>query len=81
MHYEVGRFAAEQKVDLLCCIGELSLHMYQGADSVGEWEGQALHFSKKTDFLAQMQNIILPGDTVLVKASHYMDFSEIVEKL
>ena len=81
MHYEVGRYAASQKIDLLCCIGELSYHMYKGACETEGWTGTALYFPTKAEFLSRMQEVICPGDTVLVKASHFMDFPEIVEKL
>lgn len=81
MHYEVGQYAAEKGIDLVICIGELCRHMYDGADAVKNWNGRAVHFASKADFLAEMGNIIETGDTVLVKASHFMAFPEIVEKL
>lgn len=40
-----------------------------------------LHYDTKTEFFADMENILTPDDTILVKASHMMEFSEIVEKL
>ncbi len=35
----------------------------------------------KADFLAEMKHLIQPGDNILVKASHGMQFPEIVDEL
>ena len=42
---------------------------------------QILHFDTKEDFLHEAKDILIEGDTVLVKASHGMEFPEIVELL
>lgn len=76
LHYEVGAYAAEKEIDLVICIGELSVKTAKGA--VGT---RVLHFSSKADFLAVAKDYLQKGDTVLVKASHGMAFPEIVEKL
>ena len=39
------------------------------------------YFETKAEFLAQAEQFLKKGDTVLVKASHGMEFPEIVEKL
>ena len=39
------------------------------------------HFPTKEAFLAQAGDILLEGDNVLIKASHGMEFPEIVEAL
>ena len=42
---------------------------------------EALWFETKADFLAAMNDIIKDGDNVLVKASHGVALSEVVEEL
>lgn len=78
LHYGTGAYAAEHGIDLVCGIGELSKHIVAGAKENGT---EALWFATNTDFLSEMNNIIKEGDNVLVKASHGMHFSEIVDKL
>ena len=82
-HYEVGVHAAKNQIDVICCIGELSKEIVEGARSVAKNQSNLtiLHFDSKDDFFAEYDNIIQKGDTILVKASHGMEFPEIVEKL
>ena len=45
-------------------------------------DGTKAHwFETKADFLAQTKDILKDGDNVLIKASHGMEFPEIVEAL
>ena len=81
MHSEVGAYAASKRVDVLCCVGPLSREMYRGSFDNPDWEGAALYFASKEEFLSHMPTLLRKGDTILVKASHYMGFSEIVEKI
>lgn len=78
LHYEVGAHAANNRIDLIVCIGNLSNETARGAM---EALGNVLHFDTKADFLARAREILQQGDTVLIKASHGMEFPEIVEKL
>lgn len=80
LHYSVGEHAAELNIDLICCIGTLAKEIEAGAKSV-EGASHILHFDTKEDFLKDMKYVIQKGDTILVKASHSMDFPEIVERL
>jgi len=73
LHYEVGQYAAEKDIDLIICIGGLSEETAKGA--------KGIHFATKADFLAKADSLIQKGDTILVKASHGMEFPEIVEYL
>ena len=79
MHYDTGVYAAERDIDLVCGIGELAKELVRGA-SIGE-RTQALWFETKKDFLEVMHSLLKEGDNILVKASHSMEFPEIVEKL
>ena len=36
MHADVGKYAVEQGIDVICCVGENSLHMYEAAVSVAD---------------------------------------------
>ena len=78
LHRSVGEYAAEIGIDLVCAIGPMSKEIAEGAASDGT---KALWFETKADFLAQTKDILKDGDNVLIKASHGMEFPEIVEAL
>ena len=78
LHRSVGEYAAEIGIDLVCAIGPMSKEIAEGAASDGT---KALWFQTKADFLAQTKDILKDGDNVLIKASHGMEFPEIVEAL
>ena len=79
LHYNVGRHAAQKEIDVCICIGNLSQETARGATSCSNC--QVKHFETKKDFLAQAGALLKTGDTILVKASHGMEFPEILEKL
>lgn len=88
LHYEVGAYAASC-CDVLIGIGNLSECMCEGAkQSAGKaslpegQEGPAIyHFSGKQEFLDQCDDLLREGDTILLKASHGMDFHALLEEL
>lgn len=78
LHRTVGEFAAEKGIDLVCAVGELSKEIIAGATGSST---KTMWFATTEECAAQMKDIILPGDNVLVKASHSMEFPQIVEAL
>lgn len=81
LHGDVGRYAAELATDVILCVGELSVEMAREAEAANTGKSEIHYYPAKEDLLRELQDIIKPGDTVLVKASHGMGFAEIVEKL
>lgn len=75
LHAGVGRYASENGVNLLITVGELSQYTSKGADI------SKAHFASNEELIGQLPELIKPGDTVLVKASHSMKFDEISEAL
>ena len=80
LHREVGVHASEKEIDVVVCIGELAGHIAEGA-AASHGKTAVYHFDTKADFLAYADLIIQKDDAILVKASHGMEFPEIVEKL
>lgn len=78
MHGEVGQYAAEKGIDLILCVGGLSASMYEEAVKNG---GNARHFEAREELEEVLGNLLQPGDTVLVKASHSMAFENIVKNI
>ena len=76
LHRQVGRFAAGLDIDLIVCIGGLSRYIAEEASKNPAIKTKC--FDCVRDFLNEKKSLINEGDTVLVKASHFMNFSEIV---
>ena len=82
MHYEVGAYAAEKGISVLICIGGLSAETARGAREAADGAAmEILHYSTKEDFFKEMNDVLKKDDTILVKASHGMEFTEIVNFL
>lgn len=81
MHYETGQYAADADINVLVCIGSLSSETARGAREHASGNMEIYHFPSKEAFFRDMDQILHDGDTVLVKASHGMEFPEIVERL
>lgn len=76
MHSEIGEYAANKKIDFLICIGSLSRNTYDSAMDSGI--KKAAYFETKEEFLDSASKLLNRGDNILVKASHGMEFTQIV---
>ena len=81
LHFDTGVCAAESGIEVLCFIGENAKHLYEGAKKAAQGKGQLYYFADKAAFLQQKNQILKTGDTILLKASHGMGFTELVENL
>lgn len=80
LHREIGTYAAKAGIQVLICIGKLSAAMAEGAESCSS--GIEIHYyPEKEDFLKEIDTILKEKDTILVKASHGMDFTSLVNIL
>lgn len=80
LHYTVGEHAAAKNIDLLLCVGTLSEEIVKGAKSINP-EMNALLFSTKEALLEKLPELLAKGDSILIKASHFMQFEKIVNAL
>ena len=79
LHREIGRQAAEEGVKLLLTCGPLAADIAAGARETG---GVEIHAFETLDaLLSQLPALVQTGDSVLVKASHSMQFEKIVDAL
>jgi len=79
LHAGCGTHAAEKNIGMIVCIGELSKNTAQAALEAGHTKVH--HFAAKADFFKEADKLLQKGDTILVKASHGMEFPEIVDFL
>lgn len=77
-HYEVGKFAAEQKTDIVLTFGNLSELTEKGARENG---ASAKSFADKDALTEYLKSILKENDTILFKGSRSMKMEEIFHKL
>ena len=75
LHAQIGAFVVEKKIDLVIAVGELALNIYKEARPHIDCEW----FQTIEEAKLEMYEMLTIGDTVLVKASHSMNFQEIVD--
>jgi len=80
MHYEVGQYVAKKDIDTLITIGGLSKNINSGASCDG-FTGNTYHYDSVDMFINECDNLLKQDDTVLLKASHSMNFTKILDEL
>lgn len=80
LHEAVGEHAGRCRIDVCICVGELCRHMAEKA-RVTNPSLTVVYEPDREHLLANLKAYIQPRDTVLVKASHFMRFEEVVEAL
>ncbi len=80
LHYEVGEHLAKKAVDVLFCAGEISSEI---AKAVREENPacEVYYFKTREALTEQLLPFLKEGDTILVKASHFMEYPEIIKAL
>lgn len=86
MHARVGKYAADKGVECIICAGKLARCIYEGArETAGERKdgpaAEIFYFEDRESLLEGINQILKPGDTILIKASHGMGFEKVVEQL
>ncbi len=80
LHDEVGTFAAHQDIDCLICVGQLCKGMAEAAQAE-HTSLEVIYVPDRETLLQNLDQYIQKKDTVLVKASHFMKFEEVVAAL
>ena len=80
LHREVGEYAGTLDIETFLLCGELSKELQCGIFSKKP-KADVHWFASSDELKAALPNLIRDGDTVLVKASHFMQFGKIVEEL
>lgn len=79
-HRMVGKFAAENKIDVIFAVGKMANEIIRGASMVGT--NQLLcSYESVPDVIDNLNGIIKFNDTVLIKGSRGMYMENIVESL
>ena len=80
LHREVGRCVAQQKIHTLFCAGELAQE-YAAAAEQQDAGVMIFYFRTREEMTQALLSYVQEGDTILVKASHFMEFPKVVEAL
>lgn len=80
LHHEVGTFAGSLPIDKFLIVGDLAEHITKGLKEVNP-SADVTSYHTVEELLPDLKNQIEKGDTILVKASHFMHFEKIVEIL
>lgn len=81
MHAGIGGYAVEKGIDVILCTGEQSRFMYEAAVEKRGSEKNIYYYKNREELLSNLPGLLKSEDTVLVKASHGMEFPRVVELL
>lgn len=71
LHEEIGKHIEGTNIDVIICIGNLSRNIKPSGKVV-------YYFNNLDDFFGRIEELIFSKDTILIKASHGMEFIKIV---
>lgn len=80
MHASIGRYAVQQGVDKLICVGDNCVHMYNAAMKEQGHTG-IVHYKSLDELISNISMEVKPTDNILVKSSNGMGFSKLIEAL
>ena len=78
IHEEIGRNVINNHIDVLITVGENAYYTYSVVYDAGI---ESHHYKNNIEMLKEIDKIIDIGDTILVKGSHGMNLTEVVEHL
>jgi UDP-N-acetylmuramoyl-tripeptide--D-alanyl-D-alanine ligase len=73
MHAQIGEIARAAGISTLFTLGELSAHAAQA------FGAGARHFERIEDLLAEIENLLAPDVTMLVKGSRFMQMERVIK--
>ena len=77
LHYEVGKAVSQHHIDVLYTAGALSREIARAV--MAEHGATQVHpFDTRDAMVEELIRKIKKGDTILIKASHFMEFSKVV---
>ena len=80
LHYDLGRAVAANGIDLLFTAGGMSREIGRCAADLGA-KTQVFSFDGREEMTEELKKHLKKGDTVLIKASHFMGFDKVVKDI
>lgn len=78
LHENVGNEVVNNNIDILITIGKEAMNIYKKSIDLGFDSHNAFWFDNNSDAIKKINGILKPNDVVLLKASHGMNFIEIL---
>ena len=78
MHKEIGDYILNTDIDVVVLAGKLMNNAFLELEKQ-HFDRKIYYFDKLDDLVSELPRIIKKDDTILVKASHFMNFVKIVE--
>ncbi len=79
LHYSVGEFIKNKKVNYIITVGQDSGMISQAVADSGNGEIKLRHFESNKEALKYILGIVMPGDYILIKGSRGMKMEEIAD--
>jgi UDP-N-acetylmuramoyl-tripeptide--D-alanyl-D-alanine ligase len=80
-HAEAGRLAAAAGAAVVMAVGDGAAPVIDGARSLDGWHGEAIAVADSKKAIEELENLLRPGDVVLVKASKAAGLWEVADGL
>lgn len=80
LHYHVGEVLGQKRIDTLFAAGALAKEYADAARKTNP-NCEIHYFATREDMTKELLSYVKEGDTILVKASHFMEFPKVVEEL
>lgn len=80
LHHEVGIFAGQQNISTVFAAGALAEEYMKGVKETNE-NCETHYYTDRDSMTAALLSYVQPGDSILVKASHFMEFTKVIEAL
>lgn len=78
LHYEVGRYVGGSQTDILLCAGKLAKEIERGFHELKP-SNYSVCYDTVEELMDKLPVELCHGDSVLVKASHFMDFTRVLK--
>lgn len=80
-HFNIGKYANEKNIEELIFIGDDSYYMLEGAKSNKNILSNINYFKTQENFIENMDKLLKPKDTILIKASRGMKLENTVDEI
>ncbi|OFW55219.1 MAG: hypothetical protein A2163_03785 [Actinobacteria bacterium RBG_13_35_12] len=81
LHQEIGEYLSGKKVDVLIAVGTLARNIYEGfrgKSSFSKNDSSCFYFSNKEELSVKINDLLEPGDLILVKGSRANKMEDII---
>lgn len=81
LHEQVGEVVKQNEIDILITSGKNAKYIEKQARKLGMSEENTYYFENKEEIIKKLEEMLKPGDVVLLKASNGMRFFELAKEV